>query len=291
MAAKFLVTEQESELETAEVKDNTEDLFDAREEPTEEVDNILEAEQEDSKEEVEEKEEVQQETLDPSLQKYSGKSISEVIRMHQEAEKHISRQGNELGDLRGVIDKYVKDGLAETSHKDKDSKPKKDDLDLFEKPEEYIQHSIENSDQARELKEIKQAIRQQDITVKLENNHPDYLTTVNDESFVNWVKDSRVRLELFNRAHTSFDYDSADELLSTWEERQKLINSTSKNEKTNRKQQRKSASTGSATGSGETKSRKLYRRSDIRDLMRDHPERYLELSDEITKAYAEKRVR
>lgn len=280
MAAKFLVEEQENDLETEEVNGSTEDLFDMEGEPTQDVDNTPEVE--------EEEEEVLKETLDPALQKYTGKSIPDVIRMHQEAEKHISRQGNELGDLRGIIDKYVKDGLAETSHENADST---DDLDLFDKPEEFIQRSIENSDQAKELKEIKQAIKQQDITTKLTDNHPDYLEVVNDESFVKWVKDSRVRLELFDRAHQGFDYDSANELLSNWKERQQVISSSTQNEDTSRKQQRKAASTGSATGSGESKSRKLYRRSDIINLMQNDPARYLELSDEITKAYAEKRVR
>lgn len=279
MAAKFLVEEQENDLETEEVNGSTEDLFGIEGEPTQDVDNTPE---------VEEEGEVQKETLDPALQKYTGKSIPDVIRMHQEAEKHISRQGNELGDLRGIIDKYVKDGLAETSHKNEDST---DDLDLFDKPEEFIQRSIENSDQAKELKEIKQAIKQQDITTKLTDNHPDYLEVVNDESFVKWVKDSKVRLELFDRAHQGFDYDSANELLTNWKERQQVISSSTQNEDTSRKQQRKAASTGSATGSGETKSRKLYRRSDIINLMQSDPARYLELSDEITKAYAEKRVR
>jgi len=282
MAAKFLVEEQEADLETEEVSSTKESFEDMEGGSALEADNSPEVDEEVSEEE---------EAPDPALQKYSGKSIPDVIKMHQEAEKHISRQGNELGDLRSVIDKYVKDGLAATTHKNKESKPKQEDLDLFDKPEEYIQRSIENSEQAKELKEIKQALKQQDITTKLTDNHPDYLEVVNNEAFVSWVKDSKVRLELFERAHSGFDYDSANELLSNWKERQKVIKDSTQNEDTNRKQQRKAASTGSATGSGETKSRKLYRRSDIINLMQNDPARYLELSDEITKAYAEKRVK
>jgi|TARA_B110000977_G_scaffold6115_1_gene8587 hypothetical protein len=281
MAAKFLVEEQEADLETEEAS-NTQETFESmEEEPAHEADSP----------EVEEEVSEEEEVVDPALQKYSGKSIPEVIKMHQEAEKHISRQGNELGDLRSVIDKYVKDGLAATTHKNNESKPKQDDIDILDKPDEYIQRSIENSDQAKELKEIKQALKQQDITTKLTDNHPDYLEVVNNEAFVSWVKGSKVRLELFERAHTGFDYDSANELLSNWKERQQVIKDSAQNEDASRKQQRKAASTGSATGSGEAKSRKLYRRSDIINLMRNDPNRYLELSDEITKAYAEKRVR
>jgi hypothetical protein len=36
--------------------------------------------------------------------KYRGKSASDIARMHQEAEKAIGRQGQELGDLRRVVD-------------------------------------------------------------------------------------------------------------------------------------------------------------------------------------------
>jgi len=62
-------------------------------------------------------------------------------------------------------------------------------------------------------------------------------------------------------------------------------------QKADRKQQVKQASTGNIKGSAESVSRKIYRRSDIIDLMRKDPQRYQDLQPEIMAAYAEGRVR
>jgi hypothetical protein len=53
----------------------------------------------------------------------------------------------------------------------------------------------------------------------------------------------------------------------------------------------KQASTGSAKGSAEGRSAKIYRRSDIIDLMVRDPERYAALSEEIMAAYQQGRVK
>ena len=44
-------------------------------------------------------------------------------------------------------------------------------------------------------------------------------------------------------------------------------------------------------GSGEQSAKKVYRRSDIIKLMKEDPERYMSLSNEIMAAYADGRVR
>ena len=64
-------------------------------------------------------EETQQETQEASEpsedaipDKYQGKDISEVVRMHQEAEKLLGRQSSEVGELRKIVDDFVKTQLA-----------------------------------------------------------------------------------------------------------------------------------------------------------------------------------
>ena len=81
------------------------------------------------------------------------------------------------------------------------------------------------------------------------------------------------------------------ELLSYWKERQKVVGQAVATAKEERKETRKKASTGSAKGSGESPSRKIYRRDDLVNLMKNDPDRYMAMSDEIMQAYAEKRVR
>jgi hypothetical protein len=88
-----------------------------------------------------------------------------------------------------------------------------------------------------------------------------------------------------------FDYDAADELLTSWKERQNIVKETSEMQEADRKRQLKAASTGNAKGSSERPSRKVYRRADIIKLMQTDPNRYQELAPEIRQAYAEGRVK
>ena len=114
---------------------------------------------------------------------------------------------------------------------------------------------------------------------------------VQDSKFVEWIKSSKIRTQLFAQADRQYDYEAADELFTNWKERQGAVAQTVAAEKDTRKAAVRAASTGSTKGNGEQRARKIYRRSDIIKLMQDDPDRYLALSDEITQAYAEKRVR
>ena len=115
---------------------------------------------------------------------------------------------------------------------------------------------------------------QQQTLAQLQNTHPDFLDIIQDTSFQEWVQGSKVRLELYQRADQQFDFDSANELISTWKERQNMVSETAKVQKEDRKRQLKAASTGSASGSTEAPSRKIYRRADIIKLMQTDPKRY-----------------
>jgi hypothetical protein len=95
---------------------------------------------------------------------------------------------------------------------------------------------------------------------------------------------------LFQQADQLYDTDAASELFSLWKDRQQVVNQTAQAEKAGRKAAVKSASTGNARGSGEV-SKKVYRRTDIINLMANDPDRYEQLSDEIMRAYQEGRVK
>jgi hypothetical protein len=124
----------------------------------------------------------------------------------------------------------------------------------------------------------------------LKAEHPDFTNIIQTQEFADWIGKSKVRQELYVRADKAFDFDAANELLTTWKERQSVVERTKEVEKIERKQAVKAASTGSAKGSGET-SKKTYRRADIINLMTRDPDRYLQLEPEIMKAYSEGRVR
>ena len=111
------------------------------------------------------------------------------------------------------------------------------------------------------------------------------------DGFKEWVSKSKVRSELLNRADQRYDFEAADELFTLWKERQDMLKNTTAMQQADRKAQIKQASTGATRGSGEPQSKKIYRRSDIVDLMRKDPDRYMALQPEIMAAYAEGRVK
>lgn len=54
-----------------------------------------------------------QEAVSDVPDKYKDKSLEDVVRMHQEAEKLLGRQSSEVGDLRKSVDDLLKAKLEE----------------------------------------------------------------------------------------------------------------------------------------------------------------------------------
>ena len=222
-------------------------------------------------------------------EKYRGKSAKEIARMHQEAEKALGRQGSEVGELRRVVDDFIK---AQTDTKQQQAPDTvEDEVDFFADPEKAVRRAIANHPKIKEAEAVTNQMKQAEAVARLKASHPDHQAIISDPEFAEWIGKSRVRQELFVRADKAFDLDAADELLTTWKERKAVVESSKAVAQVERKQAVKAASTGSAKSAGESGSKKTYRRSDIIDLMVRDPERYAALSDEIMAAYAQGRVK
>ena len=233
-------------------------------------------------------EEPEQDDEDDIPEKYKGKSVKDIVRMHQEAERAIGKQGSEVGELRRIVDDFVK---AQTVTKQQQAPEVEEEVDFFTDPDKAIARAIEKHPKVREAEQLSAQMKKAEALANLKSAHPDFTEVVNDGSFAEWVNKSKVRQELFSRADRNYDFDAAHELISTWKERKQVVNQSAAVEKVQRKQAVKSASTGSTKGSGETASKKTYRRADIIELMRTNPDRYQQLSDEIMQAYSEGRVK
>lgn len=228
---------------------------------------------------------------DPIPEKYQGKELKDIVRMHQEAEKLLGKQSSEVGELRKIVDDFVKTQLETQKQSPQAQQAEDDDIDFFYDPAKAVEKVIERHPKIKEAEEYTRQAKQASILSQLQEKHPDFKAIVQDEAFAEWVGASKVRTELYLRADQQFDFDSADELLSLWKERQQAVSTTEDMQKADRKRQAKAAATGSAQGSGEAPSRKIYRRADIIELMRTNPKRYQQLSGEIMQAYAEGRVK
>jgi hypothetical protein len=253
---------------------------------------------EDNVDEIEtnEVDEIQQEEVEqpqveePTLpDKYQGKSLEEVVQMHQEAEKLLGRQSSEVGELRKVVDDYIS-SQTQSAPQPQHVEPE-EDIDYFTDPQGAVNRAIENHPKIKEAEQYSAQYKQQAALATLNTKHPDMKEILNDPKFAEWIKASKIRTQLFVAADQQYDADSADELFSLWKERKQVVKQTANVEKQERKQQLKAANTGNARGSGEGGRKKVYRRADIIKLMRTDPDRYTALADEIMAAYAEGRVK
>jgi len=246
----------------------------------------VETEEQEVSQITEEPEEVNPQEEDDIPEKYQGKSTAEIVRMHQEAEKLLGRQSSEVGELRSVVDSYIQTQLDTTTKQEPE-----EEIDFFSDPDKAVERAIKNHPSIKAAEQQTQQYKQTTALSHLQQRHPDMQDILQDSKFADWIKGSKIRTQLFVQADQSYDHEAADELFTTWKERQQAVGQTVATEKAERKKAVKNASAGGATGSGEASSRKVYRRSDIIKLMKDDPERYLSLSDEITQAYNDGRVR
>jgi hypothetical protein len=219
--------------------------------------------------------------------KYRGKQLSDIIRMHQEAEKLIGKQAQEVGEVRKLADELIKQNLADKSQPIKEEEP---EVDFFENPQAAVRKTVDNHPDVVAARQAGQDFKKMQIQQKLAQEHPDFGQIVQDPDFANWVKSSPVRIGLYAKADGEFDYDSANELLSTYKQLKGVkAKQTSDAGETQRKSNLKAA-TVDVGGTGES-GKRVYRRADLIRLKMQDPNRYDALSDEIMSAYAEGRVK
>ena len=227
------------------------------------------------------------EAVEDLPEKYRNKSLKDIIAMHQESEKLIGKQGNEVGELRRTVDDFIK---TQTSRNLKtDVEPELSDDDFYSDPIQATKRAIDEHPAIKDAKQQAMAMKQAAVQNQIASKYPNFREIATSEEFGNWVGASKVRLELYNRAQDQFDFDSADELLSTWIERQEYTKKVTDTSKLDREQQLKSADMGTS-GATESTSKKKYRRSDIIKLMQTDPDRYDSMANEIMIAYRENRV-
>ena len=226
-------------------------------------------------------------------EKYRGKSVEDLVQMHQELEKFSGKQSTEVGELRKVVDNYIQTQLSvqQAPQQQQYQDDNDDDVDFFVDPKTAVSRAIDNHPKIKEAQAYTQQYKQQATLAQLKSSHPEMEQILQDPKFAEWIKGSKVRTQLFVQADQAYDYDAANELFSLWKERNQVVQQTAQAEREARKSSVKTASTGNARGTAEGSRRKVYRRADIIKLMRTDPERYQSMSDELLKAYAEGRVR
>lgn len=236
---------------------------------------------------------IQTETSVPD--KYKGKSIEDVIAMHQNAEKALGKRGQEIGEHRKLIESLLSEKTVATKNTKETEIPQEDQNispDFYEDPASAVKFAIDNHPDIQQARLDRELSTKELASSKLELKHPDFKDIVEDTGFQEWIESSEIRKELFLRAD-NYDYNSADELFSTWKKLNLLDKTKQVKEEEEQKRikaLRQTSSTGRSSGDS-VGGKKIYRRSDLINLQVTDPARYANLADEIQQAYAEGRVK
>ena len=238
------------------------------------------------------------ETQEPAYEvpdKFSGKSVEDIVKSYQNLEQELGRKSQEIGELRNLSDSFLKAEISrndpQTSQANENSNNETED-DFFEDPSKAVNSLIEKHPRFQEFQEFQAKQSQDTSKVQLEQTHPDYVDIVQDTGFQDWVKASKFRVNLFEEAD-KYNYEAADELLTHWKERS-MIDKTAEvkdKQEATRKKALKTGKTESRGSSDSTAGKKTYRRADLIRLKQNDPNRYADLADEIFNAYAEGRVK
>ena len=224
--------------------------------------------------------------------KYAGKSMAEVIKMQQEAESLMSRQADELGQQRKLMQ-----SLIEAQNKATDTAPPEEPVaqedNFFDDPVNAVNKAIENHPDVIKAREERMGNVQKHNLDSLDKAYPDWQDTVKDSSFQKFIGDSATRTEMFRKADTEYRSDLAIELFD-WYSQTKMSGATQEavaKEKSNIEKAMKQTSSETRSSGDSVGGKKVYRRADLINLQVTDPNRYASLADEIQSAYAEGRVK
>ena len=263
----------------------------------EELGNVSEIEAEDFKQQsTTSVQQTQQPSAEQAPQeipeKYKGKNLEDIVRMHQEAEKLIGRQAQEVGEVRRLADDLIKQSIAQKNQQQVQPQAVEtpQEIDFFEDPQSHVNRAVANHPDVIAAKQASLQLKQIQTQAMLNKKHPDFADIVRDGEFIEWVKASPMRLNIYAMADANYDFGAADELLSTFKQiRTSKTQQTTEAGNAVRKQNLKAAGVD-VGGTGES-SKKVYRRADLIRLRMQDPDRYEALQPEIMAAYSEGRVK
>ena len=224
--------------------------------------------------------------------KYAGKSMQEVIEMHQNAEQAFGKQGTEVGEQRKLIQSLLEaQNKASTVVEPQEEAVSFEDA-FYTDPAKAVNSAIENHPDVLKAREQQAQQEQQQQLNVLEKAYPNWEKTVADKNFQDWVGASEIRKDIFRKADKEYRPDYAIELFDMYD-KINMVEKTKEVQKSERTKAKKALrQTVSETRSTQSVGgKKMYRRNDLINLQVTDPRRYESLADEIQLAYQEGRVK
>jgi hypothetical protein len=201
-------------------------------------------------------------------EKYKGKQLTDIVKMHQELEQAYSRQGNELGEYRKLATTLSEKVTSPSKSEPEEKRPDVTTDDLFANPAKAIDDVIESHPAVKKAREAADNLERQIAQRDFESRHPSFKDDLTDEGFQNWVKSNPALLRLAARAD-QYDFDAADQLFGLWSEKKSVKADVEKKVKELAAKERKERD-GTLEGSSGTdaSSEVVYNRAELRELQR-----------------------
>jgi len=159
-------------------------------------------------------ENIQQGYTEPA--QFAGKSREQVIQSFQELQTMNSRQAQDLGSMRTLVDNLAMNpqpvnGPAPVE----ETKPITSD-DLYDRPAETINDVVSRHPALQRLDNLERQLGQERVEkaqTRFTTKHPDYQMVVGSPEFQGWVAADQTRVGLYHSAN-NFDFGAADILIS-----------------------------------------------------------------------------
>lgn len=146
-------------------------------------------------------------------ERFKGKTPEEIAQSYVELEKAYSRQGQDIGRLRRLVDEEVLE--SQLSRKVAEKPPTKPVTvdDLYENADATLRRVVQEETSARveELERQLQAAKQQQALTEFSAKYPDWQEQVKDPAFLNWIAEDPYRQRLAQAADAG-DLAAADVL-------------------------------------------------------------------------------
>jgi len=218
-----------------------------------------------------------------------GKTLAQIASEFASLEKEYSRQGNELGESRGLLRQMLEQTLKQSETAAAEDPDPTDD-DFVTDPKAAVGKVVDKK--TRELKNQVKTAEQRAIMAEFNAKHPGYMAEANSAEFQQWVKASPMRTRMYEAA-ANYDLDVADELFTEWKARKAAAPAPETVAADKRKQVAKvTTETGGAGRAPAPKSSKrIFKSTELAALYNKNREQYNSLMPEIMLAFKEGRVR
>ncbi len=211
---------------------------------------------------------------------YEGKTMAEVVEMHQAAISKLGKQGNEVGALRREL-QDIRDAMSSRQ-------AEAEAVDFWDDPERAIDQRLKKT--LSPILEQLDSYKVEAAKATLTREFPDWEATVGSEEFQNWVAEDESRLGQFREAHYEANAKAAISLLKTYNQ---VATSERKQEGAREEAVKRDRNLRASVTEGGTARQtrgKRYSRSALIALQNSDRDRYNALLPEIEAAYKAGRV-